>query len=90
MENINYILCTSPAEGNPNNIIEGMACGIKPIIHKYLGYENQFPEECCYSRIDEIQNILTNKYDSSEYRNWVESYYDYKQVYKKIEKCITT
>ena len=63
MENINYILCTSPAEGNPNNLIEGMACGIKPIIHKYLGYENQFPEECCYSRIDEIQNILRkNRY----------------------------
>jgi glycosyltransferase involved in cell wall biosynthesis len=38
----NYILSTSINEGNPNNVIEAMAMGIKPIIHNWPGAKDQF------------------------------------------------
>lgn len=89
MKNMHYILCTSPAEGNPNNIIEGMATGLKPVIHKYLGYEGQFPSEYCFHTVDEAIEIITsNVYMPSVYRKYIEDNYDMNKVYLDIEKLL--
>ena len=44
LEAMNYAISTSPWEGCPNNVIEAMACGIKPLIHNWQGAKQLFPQ----------------------------------------------
>ena len=86
----NYILLSSPVEGNPNCIIEGMSSGLKPVVHRFVGSEGQYPKDCMWDSIDQAVEMLTdNKYDSKSYRRYIEDNYDMWEVYKKLEElCI--
>ena len=44
LEDKNYLLSTAISEGCPNNVIEAMAKGIKPIVHNWPGSGSQFHE----------------------------------------------
>ena len=71
-ENMNYCLSTSISEGNPNNVIEAMAKGIKPIVHNWPGAKDQF-DPWTFSTVAEAQAmILSGEYDSAAYRHRVE------------------
>jgi len=86
-DKMNYILLTSPVEGNPNCIIEGMASGLKPVVHRFVGSEDQYP--FYWDTIDEAVTLLTeDKYESLEYRKWVEDKYDMWEVYKSLEEVL--
>lgn len=43
-EQFPFCLSTSISEGNPNNVIEAMAKGIKPVVHAWPGARDQFGE----------------------------------------------
>jgi len=80
-----YILLTSPVEGNPNCVIEGMAAGLKPIVHRFVGSVDQFPDECFWDTIqDAVHLIRHHHYNSVEYRDWIVEHYDMWKVYKQI------
>ena len=65
-EGMSYCLSTSISEGNPNNVIEAMAKGIKPIVHAWPGAEDQFDDT--FSTVEEaVDQILRGAYDSEEY-----------------------
>ena len=77
LEDKDYILCTSINEGNPNNIIEAMAMGIKPIIHNFPGAKEQFPDDLIFTETSgALIRILENKYEPEKYRDWVKERYD--------------
>jgi glycosyltransferase involved in cell wall biosynthesis len=81
------ILSTSIHEGHPLNIIEGMARGIRPVIHNFLGARRlYYPvihnflgarrlyyDEWLYNTVDEAadQLIKPGNAHSGEYRNYV-------------------
>jgi len=66
----NYILSTAISEGSPNNVIEAMAKGIKPVIHNWAGSRNQF-KEYVFDTVDEaVEMILPNSdYNTFLYRS---------------------
>ncbi|HRD20962.1 MAG TPA: glycosyltransferase [Fervidobacterium sp.] len=69
----NYVLSTSIHESFGYNIAEGMARGIKPIIHNYAGAKEQWPKELIYNTIDEaVEKIIDKDYDSERYRRFIE------------------
>jgi len=71
-EDKNYLLSTSMHEGHAYNILEGMARGIKPIIHNFDGAEELYEKEFLFNSIDEAVEKITNKsYDSEYYRNYI-------------------
>lgn len=75
-EQMNYCLSTSISEGNPNNVIEAMAKGIKPIVHNWPGADSQFREYMRFSTSeDAANNIQFGEYLSADYRNHIESYF---------------
>ena len=81
LEDKNYLLCSSITEGNPNNVIEAMAKGIKPIVHNYPDADNQFG------------SMMSPKaeYNSKEYREIVEKKFglnSYKELRKLIEEVL--
>jgi glycosyltransferase involved in cell wall biosynthesis len=72
LDDKDYILSCSYSEGNPNNVIEAMAKGIKPIVHNWPGAENQF-NHCIFNSIQDACNMINpmSQYNSELYRQIV-------------------
>lgn len=67
-----FILSTSINEGNPNNIIEAMAMGIKPVIHAWPGAKDQFPDENVFITPSTAASmIMSDSYFPQKYRDFV-------------------
>ena len=87
-----YLISTSLNEGNPNNVIEAMAMGIKPIIHNWPGAAVQFPTDLVFDRVSGAVDLITgDSYDPQSYRNWVLSRYgldNFKQLTATVKELI--
>lgn len=80
LEDKNYILATSICESFGYFIAEGMAKGIKPIIHNFPGSKYIYPEKYTWNTVDEaVGMVVEGEYESEVYREYIESNY-------KIEK----
>jgi glycosyltransferase involved in cell wall biosynthesis len=90
LEDKDFILSTSINEGNPNNIVEGMARGIKPIIHNWPGAKDQFPNDLVFELAHEAVDMITNgNYVPKAYSDFVRSRYsldNFKQIHRVIEQ----
>jgi len=83
-----YILSTSLNEGNPNNVIEAMAMGIKPVIHSWPGAREQFPEDLIFDRVSGAVDLITGEsYTPVSYRNWVLDRYNLSN-FEKFKKVV--
>ncbi|NUU97590.1 glycosyltransferase [Marinitoga sp. 1138] len=88
-EDKNYLLSTSVHEGHPYNIMEGMARGLKPVIHNYYGSKKQWPENLIFNTVDEAVNlIIEDKFDSKMYYNHIKDKCDLKYNIKSIKNIL--
>lgn len=83
LEDKNYIISTSVLEGNPLGIMEGMARGIKPLIHNFVGAKQQFGKYV-WNSIDECKKMLNGSYNSYEYRKFIENNFSLEKQINKI------
>ena len=85
LDDKDYLLSTAISEGCPNNVIEAMAKGIKPVVHNWPGAEEQFGDYVFNSIDEAVEMIIPDShYDSSAYRNdIIQNYGDgpFKQVF---------
>jgi glycosyltransferase involved in cell wall biosynthesis len=88
LENMNYLLSTAISEGNPNNVIESMAKGIKPLVHNWPGCNDQF-KAYMFNSIAEAKEMISENadYESEKYRSRVESTFG-KEQYKKVREVV--
>lgn len=71
LEDKNYLLSGSHKEAFGYNIAEAMAKGIRPIVHRFYGADDLWPE-ITWSSIDEaIDVIIDGTYDSASYRQYL-------------------
>ena len=76
LEDKHYIVSTSIIESEGMGLLEGMACGLKPVIHNFPGADQAFPSEFLFNISEEFcEQILSNKYEPQRYRRFVEEYY---------------
>jgi glycosyltransferase involved in cell wall biosynthesis len=87
-DGMDYCLSTSISEGNPNNVIEAMAKGIKPVVHNWPGAEDQFGEYL-FNTVDEaVKAIQSPDYDSSAYRSHVDEKFGLANIEKVVELAL--
>lgn len=89
LDDKNYILCTSLLESQNMSVMQAMAKGIKPLVHNFVGCKLIYPEKYvwnCYSDIFKI--IEEQKYNSQEYRAFIENRYSLEQMNKSISNYI--
>jgi len=68
-----YIVCTSICEGHPVAVLEAMACGLKPIIHNFLGAESVLPREFLFNISEQFcEMIVHGPYEPARYRRYAE------------------
>ena len=77
LDDMQYLVVTSPLESGPMCVREAMARGIKPVIHNFFGAELLYPKEYLFNTIDEFVDLVTKTpYDSREYREFVTRNYN--------------
>ena len=84
IEDTGNLLSCSLVEGHPVNIIEAMSTGMKPLIHRYPGVEQQFPAKWVWDNFDDLIKIYEEEPCSEEYRQYIVDNYYYKDCYKPV------
>ncbi len=91
LRDMNYVISTSQWEGCPNNILEAMACGIRPIIHNWMGARELFPEECVFSSLEEVPAMLDpSAYRAERYRTWIEERFNTADTYPAFDAILAS
>ncbi|MHC4742651.1 MAG: glycosyltransferase [Planctomycetota bacterium] len=86
-----YIVSTSVCEGHPVGILEGMSCGLKPVIHNFLGAEQIFPAEFLFNIAEQFCDQITGgAYDPQRYRQFVEQRYSQRLQLSRINGIFTS
>mgnify|MGYP000960408107 CR=1 FL=1 len=93
LKKIEYMVISSIDEGLCFAAAEAMASGIKPILHNCEGLKDHYDKKYIFNSVDEAVKMITEeKYDSREYRNFIQDNYrndlqidKIKQIIKNIE-----
>jgi len=89
MDGIDYMLCTSMKEALSLPMIEGMAKGIKPIIHHWVGADDVYPKNHIYETVDQaVAMIMFDDYNSNEYREWVIREHNLDNAVKQLNELL--
>lgn len=83
-----HILLSSIVEGHPMCILEAMAMGIRPFIHRYPGIEYQFPEEYIWNTFDDLIKMYETPYEPEKHRAVIEERFDYRNTYIPVAEVI--
>jgi hypothetical protein len=83
-----YFLNTSVRESMGVAMVEAMCCGLKPLVHNWLGAENVYPVDCIWSDPDEFRHMLENSNAPEDYRNDIIERLSLKDVMHNIVNTI--
>ena len=73
-----YLISTSLSESPGVGIREAMACGVKPVIHNFIGARSIYDSRFLWNTVDEFaEMIIHGDYHSEEYRRFVERDFSY-------------
>jgi glycosyltransferase involved in cell wall biosynthesis len=89
LQDKHYIISGSIGQGQSVGLLEGMACGLKPVIHNFPGANQIFPPEFLFNISEEFcQQILSDRYEPERYRRFVEGNYGLRDELNKINSIL--
>ena len=84
-----YIVSTSVLEAHPVGIMEAMACGVKPIVHNFVGAQNIFDSSHLWNSIGEfVAMVRSRDYDSRAYRAFIETNYSLERQLSSLDQIM--
>jgi pentatricopeptide repeat protein len=89
LEDKHYIVSTSIIESRSMGLLEGMACGLKPVIHNFPGASQTFPPQFLFNISEEFcEQIVSDEYEPQRYRRFVEENYALQNQLIKINDIL--
>lgn len=90
LQDKHYIVSSSIAEDQGVGLLEGMACGLKPIIHNCPGAGDMFPGEFLFNISEEFcEQALSDRYEPLRYRKFVEENYPLREQLSEISRLLS-
>lgn len=81
-----YIVCPSLVEGHPVAVMEGMAMGLKPLIHNFPGADSFFIQKWLFDVPREFsQDVTCFQFDPKDYRDYIDFNYPFAKQAQQIE-----
>jgi glycosyltransferase involved in cell wall biosynthesis/SAM-dependent methyltransferase len=67
-----FVVCSSLLEGHPVGLLESMACGLKPLIHEFVGARALYPPEFLWRTVEQfVRRAEAPEFERSSYRGFV-------------------
>lgn len=83
-----YLLNCCPWESQGLAMMEAMLCGIKPLIHHFVGAEAIYPRELLWSSLDDLLRIYHSDYTSQAYRDFVCRHFAAADKHRQLEQVL--
>jgi hypothetical protein len=89
LQDKDFIICTSPWESQNMGRMEAMCCGVKPLIHHFLGADLIYKKEWLWKNLDDLVQLYNEPvYESQKYRDFVIMKYAHADMMKKLEEIV--
>lgn len=88
LQDKDYILLTSFKEAFSYAIGEGMAKGLKPLIHHFYGAENVWPQKYIWEKVSDVKPMLEGDYNPQEYHDFIANNYPMDNFFKQYDDLI--
>lgn len=88
LQDKSFILNTSMRESQAMTLMEGMACGLKPLVNDWIGAKEIYGEEFVYSNLWQLRDLLEGEHEPERYREFIEDGYNYDEMFEKIADII--
>jgi len=83
------IVCSSITDFLGTALLEGMACGLKPVIHNFPGASEIFPSEFLFNISEEFcERVLSESHEPQRYRRFVEENFPMKKSLREIDRIL--
>ncbi len=84
-----YVLSCSVRESNHLTVMQGMAAGLMPLVHNWVGADDLYPQQYLWKTITELRNLLeTVRPDPTAHRVFISENYNALVSMKKIEAIV--
>lgn len=85
-----YILNTSPREGCPVTMLQGMAAGLQPLTYEWVGAEDVFQTyyPATFNNLKGLKYLLNLPYDPGVHRRYVKTYHDLDKIAAKFKEIL--
>jgi len=91
LEDKHFTISTSVLESFCHGIADAMACGLKPLIHNFVGAKELYPEKYIFNTIKEFGDmVLSDEYKPIEYREYIENNYSQDNQLNEIDKLLNS
>lgn len=89
LDDKHFVVCTSLLESFGYGIAEAMACGLKPILHNFVGAKEIYPEECLFNTVVEFAlMMIADEYTPAVYRRYIEDNYSLARQLESIDNLL--
>jgi glycosyltransferase involved in cell wall biosynthesis len=86
LEDKDFALCCSKKETFSFAIAEGMAKGLKPLIHNFLGAEDIWDKKYIWNTTNDcVKMILEDDFNPQEYKEYIDNHYTFKKMMERID-----
>jgi len=84
-----YVVATGIGQGGLLGVLEGMACGLKPVVHNFPGADEILPAEFLFNLAEDFcRQILSERYEPASYRGIAERKHSRKARMKEINEVL--
>lgn len=84
-----YVLCASPWESQNMAVMEGMACGLKPLVHNFPGACDIYREEHIWTTLDDLIFMVGfDKWQPQRYRDFIVKNYRFEDMLERIRAIL--
>jgi len=85
LQDKHFVASAGIGQSQEMGLLQGMACGLKPVIHNFPGASEMFPPDLLFNISEQFcERILADRYEPESYRRFAEERYPLRNQLEKI------